>query len=76
MKATKKAVKNPDELLKLGFKKKFAKVYKKDRDGAFITIDLEDRRVDIFLGVPSAEKIEFIQETMKRLKDEGLAEPS
>lgn len=76
MKLTKKALKNPDELTKLGFERKFANVYKMDSDGAFVTIDLDDRRVDIFLGVPTAENTEFIKEITKKLKDEGLAELS
>lgn len=76
MRTTKKAKKNPEELEKLGFRKAFIGVYKIEHDGAFITLDLNTREVDLFIGMPSEEKIAFLREMQEELKKNGLVENS
>lgn len=76
MRTTKKAKKNPEELEKLGFKRCYIGVYKLEQNGAYITVDINTREVDVFLGIPSTEKVEFIRTKQEELIQNGLAERS
>ncbi len=76
MRTTKKAKKNPEELEKLGFRNAYIGVYKIEHDGAYITIDINTREVDVFIGIPSDEKVDFLRRKQEELKRNGLVENS
>lgn len=74
MRTTKKAKKNPELFEKLGFEKQFIGVYKTGCDGAFISINIGTREVDMFVGVPNKENVEFIRKKIEELVKSGLIE--
>lgn len=74
MRTTKKAKKNPELLEEHGFEKQFIGVYKASHDGAFISISIGTREVDMFVGVPNKENVEFIRKKIEELVKSGLIE--
>lgn len=74
MRTTKKAKKNPELLEEHGFEKQYIGVYKASHDGAFISISIGTREVDIFVGVPNKENVEFIRNKIEELVKSGLIE--
>lgn len=74
MRTTKKAKKNPELLEEHGFEKQFIGVYKASHDGAFISISIGTREVDMFVGVPNKENVEFIRNKIEELVKSGLIE--
>lgn len=74
MRTTKKARKNPELFEEHGFEKQFIGVYKTGCDGAFISINIGTREVDMFVGVPNKENVEFIRKKIEELVKSGLIE--
>lgn len=74
MRTTKKAKKNPELLEEHGFEKQFIGVYKASHDGAFISISIGTREVDMFVGIPNKENVEFIRNKIEELVRSGLIE--
>lgn len=74
MRTTKKAKKNPELLEEHGFEKQYIGVYKASHDGAFISISIGTREVDMFVGVPNKENVEFIRNKIEELVKSGLIE--
>lgn len=74
MRTTKKAKKNPELLEEHGFEKQFIGVYKASHDGAFISISIGTREVDMFVGIPNKENVEFIRNKIEELVKSGLIE--
>lgn len=74
MRTTKKAKKNPELLEEHGFEKQFIGVYKASHGGAFISISIGTREVDMFVGVPNKENVEFIRNKIEELVKSGLIE--
>lgn len=74
MRTTKKAKKNPELLEEHGFEKQYIGVYKASHDGAFISISIGTREVDMFVGIPNKENVEFIRNKIEELVKSGLIE--
>lgn len=74
MRTTKKAKKNPELLEEHGFEKQYIGVYKTSHGGAFISISIGTREVDMFVGIPNKENVEFIRNKIEELVKSGLIE--
>ncbi len=74
MKVTNKGKKSPEEFIKRNYSETSVNVYKKNYDGGFVLVDLNNR--DVILFVQDRKVIDDILKEREELTDAGLIEKS